>query len=381
MAPGSAATPQPRRPVRVYGALCLGLIVSPARSAPAAAVADVPAAVRAAPTRPTPATAPRWTSVRLYGADYVDLRDVAAQLGCTAAWDAQARTLTLVAADGRQAVFERDQRDWHLDGLRIFLAAPVVAERATAYVTLPDLRQTVAPLLRPAGLVTVPPFPPRLIVLDPGHGGTDPGKQNARHRLDEKDAALDVARRAQRALEARGYRVVLTREDDRRFSNNPAVDLPMRAAVANRAAADLFVSIHFNAVDPRDAARVSGSETYVLTPRHAPSTQPESDASWLQEAYPGNRNDFANVLLGHALHRQMITRLKTSDRGYKRARFAVLRAVECPAALVEAAYLSHDAEAGRVATPEFRQQIAEALTAGIVAYTATVRGLHPPVAP
>lgn len=370
MALAPAATGRTRRPARALGALCLGLLVSPGT--------DVCAAppVRAAPTRPIPANAPRWTSVRLYGADYADLRDVAAQLGFTAIWDAPARALTLVAPDGRKAVFERDQRDWHLDGLRIFLSAPAVAERDTVYVPLADLRQTVAPLLRPAGLVTVPPFPPQLIVLDAGHGGTDPGKRNSRHRVNEKDAALDVALRAKRALEARGYRVLLTREDDRRFSNNPAVDLPMRAAVANRAAADLFVSIHFNAVDPRDAARVSGSETYVLTPQHAPSTQPESDAGWMQEAYPGNRNDFANVLLGYALHRQLITRLQTSDRGYKRARFAVLRTVECPAVLVEAAYLSHDAEAGRVATPEFRQAIAEAIAEGIAAYTATVRGLR-----
>ena len=101
----------------------------------------------------------------------------------------------------------------------------------------------------------------------------------------------------------------------------------------------------------------------------------------VQEKYPGNRHDTANALLGYSLHRQLITGLKTSDRGYKRYRYAVLRTLNCPGALLEAAYLSNDTEAARVGTPAFRQQIAEAIADGVQAYSATLAGLRPAAPP
>ena len=185
----------------------------------------------------------------------------------------------------------------------------------------------------------------------------------------------------EKALELRGYRVVLTRDKDARFSNSPSIDLPWRAEVANKAGADLFLSIHFNAVES-GAQRVSGSETYVLTPERMISTQPESDKSMIQAKNSGNNHDTANTLLGYHIHRQLITGLKTSDRGYKRYRYAVLRSLNCPGALIEAAFLSNDNEARRVGTPEFRQQIAEAIADGVQSYSVTLEALHPkPPAP
>jgi N-acetylmuramoyl-L-alanine amidase len=170
--------------------------------------------------------------------------------------------------------------------------------------------------------------------------------------------------------------VVMTRSTDKRFSNNPAIDLPLRAEVANKEGADLFLSIHFNAVD-RDPERVSGVETYVMTPQFQVSTQPETDRARVQEQYPGNRQDVANVVLGYNLHKQLVPDLKSSDRGYKRYRLAVLRTLKCPGVLVEAAYLSNDAEARRVATPEFRARVAESLAEGVANYAATLAALRP----
>ena len=77
----------------------------------------------------------------------------------------------------------------------------------------------------------------------------------------------------------------------------------------------------------------------------------------------------------------MIAGLKTPDRGYKHARQAVLRLLDCPGALVECAYLSNDAEARRVATPEYREQIAESLAAGVQNYAAVRTSLRPAPAP
>jgi N-acetylmuramoyl-L-alanine amidase len=243
-----------------------------------------------------------------------------------------------------------------------------------------DVIKTIAPLFAPAEHANFLPAAPKLIVIDPGHGGTAPGKQNLKLKIDEKDMTLDVALRLRKLLEMRGYKVVLTRSTDTRFSNSPTVDLPMRAEVANKAGADLFISLHFNAVD-RDPQRVSGVETYVLTPQFQVSTQPEQDREMVKIYYPGNRQDTANALLGYNLHRQLVRDLKASDRGYKRFRLAVLRTLACPGVLVEAAYLSNDAEARRIATPEFRQQIAEAVADGVDSYATTLASLRPAPAP
>lgn len=333
--------------------------------------------LRSAPTRP--AAAPEWPTTRLYGADYVDLREVAKHGGYTAAWAVPGRVMHLSDRGGVRLRFEDRERDFRHDGLRIFMSTVVVSERDTLWIGKSDAVTLLAPLLRPADfLPKLPAAPPQLIVLDPGHGGTDPGKQNPRLRLNEKDMTLDVAKRLKPLLEKAGYRVKLTRETDRRFSNNPAVDLQMRADFANDAGADLFVSIHFNAVEPRDAPRVTGTETYVLPPPGVLSTADERADTMTNRTYPGNRHDAANVMLGAHLHRRFIAGLGQSDRGYKRARFAVLRFVECPAVLIEAAYLSNDTEAAKVGTAAFRQKVAEAIAQGIGDYAAQIAALRAP---
>lgn len=353
---------------------------APAQTAasPAPSTSQVTPAVRAAPTRP----AHLWRFSRLQGSEYVSLNDIAEHYGLKPAWVKPALVRTLADEQGVRFKFESNERDCYLDGVRVFLGAPTLLHRGELWVSKMDVIKTIAPLIRPVDSRTLlPPGPPKLIVLDAGHGGTDPGKQNLKYKLDEKDMTLDVTFRLQKILELRGYRVLLTRDKDIRFSNSPAIDLPWRAEIANKAGADLFLSIHFNAVDPRDAQRVSGSETYVLTPQHMTSTQPESDASMLKVSYPGNRSDTANVLLGFHLHRQLVTGLKSSDRGFKRYRYAVLRTLDCPGVLVEAAYLSNDTEAARVGTPEFRQQIAEAIADGVQAYGSVLGSLRPTQTP
>ncbi|SDS15426.1 N-acetylmuramoyl-L-alanine amidase [Opitutus sp. GAS368] len=344
-------------------------VAAPAKAEPAP---PPPEPVRAAPTRP----AQLWPFTRFRGLDYVAVRDIAKRYGLKAAWTKAAMEMTLSDARGVRFTFKRDERDFYLDGARVFLGDLTYLSGDDLWVPKLDVIKTIAPIFAPADHAAFLPAPPKTIVLDPGHGGTDPGKQNLRRKLDEKDMTLDVASRLKKLLEARGYRVVMTRTTDKRFSNNPVVDLPLRAEVANKEHADLFLSIHFNAVD-REPERVSGTETYVLTPQFQVSTQPEQDKAMVQTRYPGNKQDMANALLGYMLHRQLITDLKTSDRGYKRYRLAVLRTLSCPGVLVESAYLSNDAEARRVATPEFRQQIAEAMAEGVSNYAAALAALRP----
>jgi N-acetylmuramoyl-L-alanine amidase len=329
-----------------------------------------PAAARAATIALTPAAPVTrlWPFKRLYNGDYVDVRAIAERYGLKATWVSSGRILQLADAQGRVRLrFEDRKHDFFLDGVRVFMGATTVSHEGGLWVGKIDVIKTIAPLLRPAEHAGQLPAPPRLIVLDAGHGGNDPGIQNGPLHLYEKDMTLDVVLRLKKLLEARSYQVLLTRTDDRK------IELDTRAGLANGAKADLFVSVHFNGA----GATVTGTETYVLTPQFQVSTQPEQDKSMVRTAYPGNRQDFANVVLGYQLQQAVLAGLQTSDRGFKRYRYAVLRFAECPAVLVESAYLSNDAEARRVGTPEFRQRIAQAIADGVSDYAATLAAFHP----
>ncbi len=342
----------------------------PARTAaPAAAPPARPSVVTARITAPPPDPAPRlWPVKRLFNHDYVDVRAVADRYALRAEWLVSGRTMRLADAQGRTRLkFEENDRDCFLDNLRVFLGDAVVEYKGTLYVSKIDVIKTLVPLLRPQEHAGHLPPPPRVIVLDPGHGGNDDGTTNPRLRLLEKEVTLDTARRLELLLAARGYRVVLTRTEDRR------VALDRRDEIADSAHADLFVSIHFNSAAPT----VSGVETWIMTPQFQTSTEVEQDKSMIPAAYPGNRQDIANVVLGYAMHRRVLADLGTSDRGLKRRRLAVLRFLNCPGVLVESAYLSNEAEARRVATPEYRQRIAEAIAHGVADYAAMLASLHP----
>jgi N-acetylmuramoyl-L-alanine amidase len=349
----------------------------PSPTRPAAGPA-VTAPVRAAPTRPA---AQLWAFTKLQGVDYVSLETVAKRYGMKLGWAKAPVERTLADARGVRLVLERNQRDCHLDGVRVFLGTPVLLHKDDLWISKADIIKTIAPLLRPEDhRIFLPSAPPKLIVLDAGHGGADPGKQNLKLKLNEKDVALDVVLRLKKLLELRGYTVRLTRSTDVKLAPEQRADLDLRAALANDVKADLFISIHFNAVEPKDAARVTGTETYVLTPQFQLSSTDNTGDALTGVAFPGNRQDTANAVLGYHLHRGMLKELKTSDRGFKRGRLRVLCFAECPAALLEAAYLSNDTEAARVGTPEFRQQIAESIAEGVQAYAGTVIAVQPPSA-
>jgi N-acetylmuramoyl-L-alanine amidase len=350
------------------------------RSAAAHAPADRPSPVRAAPpvvavAAPPAAPASRlWPFKRLYNGDYVDVRAIGERYGLKASWVVSGRIMTLADAQGRVRLrFENRNRDFELDGVRVFIGDNTVLDEGSLYVGKIDVIKTIVPLLNPAEHAGQLPAPPRLIVLDAGHGGIDPGTRNLALHLEEKNVTLDVVLRLRKLLERRGYRVILTRSDDTKLAVAQRTDLELRAEVASRAKADLFLSVHFNSAAPT----VTGTETYVMTPQFQASSGGGKD-DVVDKAFPGNRQDFANAVLGYQLHRSLLAGLKTADRGYKRGRLLVLNFSECPAALVEPAYLSSPSEGSRLATPEFRQQIAGAIADGIDRYSAVLASMRAP---
>ena len=361
-------------------------------SAVALPAADSPA--RSAPTRPAPVTSPAGKKTpeptaskqanaapkpqaktaapavaRSPKIEYTGLKEIASRLGLKATWDAATRKAVL-SDQTRRLELEADSREARINGLRVFLGFPAALRRGQLEVSRIDFDTCLVPLLKPA-LIQRVPSRPRVIALDPGHGGVDQGTQNARLGLKEKEFTLDVSRRLKALLERKGYTVVLTRNTDERL------DLQSRAIIANRANADVFVSIHFNAL-PNDQ-KTRGTEIFTFAPAHQRSTNAWSlgaSDDTEHEAAPGNRYDAANAMLAHALHRELLEGLQTFDRGKKIGHLGVLRGLNCPGVLVESGFLSNDEEAKKIATPAYRQDIAEALAAGIADYAAIVATLH-----
>ncbi len=296
-------------------------------------------------------------TVRLSGIDYGDLPGFGRRYGLTVAWTKPARELRL-HSEWTRLEFEAGSREFSWNGLRIFLGEPALARKRGLWLSATDLDATLAPLLKPAAGPA--PGALRVIALDPGHGGNDPGTENRRLKLQEKTFTLDVVQRLQSLLEQRGYRIVLTRDADR------YVSLPARPEVAKKGGADLFISVHFNSLEGN--ARVRGVETYALTPAGQRSTAVAERRSSDKVAQPGNRHDHWNMVLAAAVHRQLVEQMGAMDRGLKHARWAVLRDLDCPGVLVEAGFLSHAAEAGKIKTPAYRQLIAETIAAGVDDY-------------
>lgn len=290
--------------------------------------------------------------------NYVDAEHFLARYGLEAEWIEAGRRQRFKSA-WTTLDLEVDTREIAFNELRVFLGEAVVLWERRLWVAELDAWNTLAPLLRPAQFAAAA-RPVRKIVLDAGHGGRDGGTGNTKLKLVEKTFTLDVARRLGALLVGMGFEVAQTRTDDTYLS------LAERAAAARAEAADLFVSIHFNATEGQPSVR--GIETYVLTPRHQRSTSSAGPGPDDAKLEPGNAHDAWNTVLGLQLHRALRRGLKAPDRGLKRARFAVLRLAECPAVLVEAGYLSNDAEARLIAQESHRIAIAQALAEGIAAY-------------
>lgn len=339
----------------------------------------------AAPTRPgAPVRVAQLATLRIDGRDYVRATEVAQWLRMRYRWEAADRTLVLF--DGVHRIdftpnSRFEGREILVDGLAVFLGDPVYLRSGQLYLSRIDLDHRLVPLVRPSWGGPPPPRP-RLIVLDPGHGGDDSGAQNTRVHVMEKTETLDTARRLKRLLEADGYEVVMTRTGDYKLDHDHETDLRLRGEVAVARHADLFLSIHFNSVAPD--ARTHGTEVYIFCPAHQRSSDSwgrHEDDSEPNREYPEpspiNRLDHWNVVFAHAMHRELLRELGTEDRGEKLRHLGVLRGLNCPGILVESAFLSNDAEAMRVATPAFRERVAEGLLAGIRAYAAELESLRP----
>jgi N-acetylmuramoyl-L-alanine amidase len=234
-------------------------------------------------------------------------------------------------------------------------------------VSRTDVAKTIEPLVRPHRVPNVGKV--QTVVLDPGHGGHDKGAIS-RYGC-EKDFALDVARKLRPLLQAKGLRVVMTREGDY------FVPLDVRAQIANAARDSIFVSIHFNATN--DDPNATGFEIFSFTPRGAPSTSDNAAAPTSLSMQAGSLVDSQSLALSACIYHSLLGHIPEFDRGIKRARFAVLRQTKVPAVLVEGGFLTERGESQLIAKQEWRAKLAAAISVGIENYQALAVKHQPPM--
>ena len=233
---------------------------------------------------------------------------------------------------------------------------------------------------------TSPPRPPitlarqfqlkvKRIVIDPGHGGKDPGAVGPTG-LYEKDVNLTVSRLLRDNLQAKGYEVVMTRDTD------VFVDLLERSAIANKNKADLFISVHANA-SPRRSAR--GIETYYLSPttdpetmrlaafENAMTTQSQSDLEFILRDLLLSSKIEESSIFAASVQKSIVSGLRGSyreiiDHGVKPGPFFVLVNTSMPAVLVEMSFVSNYKEEERLRDPAYLRSIADSITRGVEEY-------------
>lgn len=216
---------------------------------------------------------------------------------------------------------------------------PVVSPPTAPIATIP-----VPPAPRPT--YPIPPSPtaptpvnPRVpngrvvVVVDPGHGGPDPGAVGI-GGVREKDIVLDIGRQVAALLEQQGVQAILTRTDD------IDLDLEPRVQLAQRSNANLFVSIHANAID-MSRPDISGLETYYYN---------------------------SGEELARTIHSSILGSVDVADRRVRSARFYVLRKTSMPSVLVETGFVTGREDAAKLSSAAYRSQMANAIVRGILQY-------------
>jgi N-acetylmuramoyl-L-alanine amidase len=240
--------------------------------------------------------------------------------------DARTVVILVQPATGVQ-ITEPNQLNSRTLALQLQRPRPVTPPTATIPVPVPPRPNPTGP--------TRPRIPngKLVVVVDPGHGGPDPGAIGIRG-IQEKEIVLDISRQVASLLEQQGIQAVLTREDDR------DLDLEPRVQLAKQVNAALFVSIHANAID-LSRPDINGLETYYYD---------------------------TGLALAQTIHASILQATGMPDRRVRQARFYVLRKTSMPSVLVETGFVTGRDDAARLSSPAFRTQMATAIVRGIVQY-------------
>ena len=307
-----------------------------------------------------------WEIIKVSGHDYLSVDNISRFYGFPAGVAAAGEKSQLDAVKN-PLEFVSGSREAMINGARSWLCFPLIEQDGKYLVSRTDVAKTIEPLVRPHRVPNVGKVD--TVVLDPGHGGHDKG-QLSRYGP-EKEFALDVARKLRPLLQAKGLRVIMTREGDY------FVPLEVRAKIANAARNSIFVSIHFNATN--DNPNATGFEIFSFTPRGAPSTSDSAVALSSFNMQPGSEVDAQSMALSACIYHSLLGHITEYDRGIKRARFAVLRLTKVPAVLIEGGFLTERGESRLISNKDWRGKLAAAIGVGIESYRSLGVNKQPPM--
>ena len=217
--------------------------------------------------------------------------------------------------------------------------------------SMPRIQRTAPP----PKLAPAEPF--ALVVLDPGHGGQDSGAMCG--AVMEKDLTLDVAHRVEHRLHDAGVQTLMTRRGDN------YVSLADRAAITNRAADCILVSIHINEGNKPVA---TGVETYYAERQVTAGTFLASWLPFLQRISSSEAANLQSQSLAGFIQDALVAHTHAVNRGTKTEQFFVLANVHQPAVLVEAGFISNKDDINKLGDANYREEIAAAINDGILHY-------------
>jgi N-acetylmuramoyl-L-alanine amidase len=194
------------------------------------------------------------------------------------------------------------------------------------------LTVTLSPAPQPAPVAVSTQNGQQTIVLDAGHGGSDPGAQ--RGDIQEKEMTLAIVQQLQKRLEGQGFKIVMTRVDD------TFVSLEDRVKLTNQIMPSAFVSVHINALE--STSDIHGIETYFQTEQSRP--------------------------LAEVIHSSLVNGLGVPDRGIRKARFYVINHTPVPAILAEVGFISNKEERDKLNSFDYQGKVADAISQGVMLY-------------
>lgn len=305
-------------------------------------------------TNAAPPAAPKWDVTKIEGRAYVSVDSIK-----------NFYNFAKMTRSGGTVILENAKVEMKLrvggteclmNNVKFVFSHSIATQGDRVYVSQIDLAKLIDPVLRPNFIQNAGDF--RTVVLDPGHGGKDPGATNPLGT--EARYNIKVAGKVKAQLEAKGFKVVMTRTSDIYQSLQERVDFAN--SVKENA---IFVSIHFNS----GGTSARGIETFTLSPpgiSHYGSDWKASD----NQTRAGNEHDSANIALATSVHGSILRRLgkNTLDRGIKRARFSVLSGVRHPAILLEGGFMSHRYEARLIENEAYQNALASGIVDAIAKY-------------
>jgi N-acetylmuramoyl-L-alanine amidase len=245
-----------------------------------------------------------------------------------------------------------------INNVKFILKHPALSSDGGPLISRYDLSLILDPIIRPTYIKGFQQV--TTVVIDPGHGGHDAGAIGPQGK--ESAYTLDTAQRLREQLVNAGFKVLLTREDDR------FLPLQERADFAAAQPEAILISLHFHS----GPTSQQGIQTFF------PEENPGSSG---QAENPATSGHFrACVALAAAVHANCLYKLRSTDGGIRAAKFSIISGqTNTPAIVIDGGYLSHPEEAGRIETEAYRQTLAEAIAKGVQNYR-RARSKRPPLA-